>query len=51
MRDVQKVPVTMACRLMGLRMEERPQDIEDSSQYNEYAVAESRHGVALQPWG
>jgi hypothetical protein len=36
------VPVTTAWRVLGLRMEERPPNMEGSC---EYAVADSRQGV------
>jgi hypothetical protein len=42
------VPVTTAWRVLGLRMEERPPDMEGSC---EYAVTDSRQGVVLQLGG
>jgi hypothetical protein len=42
------VPVTTAWRVLGLRMEERPPNMEGSC---EYAVADSRQGVVLQLGG
>jgi hypothetical protein len=45
------VPVTMACRVLRLGMEERPSDMDGSCEYTEYAVADSRQWVILQIGG
>jgi hypothetical protein len=45
------VPVTTAWRVLRLRMEERPADMEVSCKYTEKAVADSRQGVVLQLGG
>ena len=45
------VSITTAWRVLRLRMEERPADIELSCEYIEEAVADSRQGVVLQVVG
>jgi hypothetical protein len=40
-------PVTTAWRVLRLRMEELPPDMENSCEYIEFAVADSRQGVVL----
>jgi hypothetical protein len=45
------VPVTTAWRVLRLRMEERPPDMEGSCEYIEQAVADSRQGVVFQLGG
>jgi hypothetical protein len=45
------VPVTTARRVLRLRMEERPSDMDGGGEYIKYAVADSRHRVVLQPGG
>jgi hypothetical protein len=45
------VPVPTAWRVLGLRMEERSPDMEDSCEYIEYAVVDRQQGVALQLGG
>ena len=42
------VPVTAARRVLRLRMEERPSDMDGGGEYIEYTVADSRHRVVLQ---
>jgi hypothetical protein len=41
------VPVTIAWRVLRLRMEELPPGMESSSEYIEYAVANSQQGAVL----
>jgi hypothetical protein len=45
------VPVPTAWRVLGLRMEERPPDMEVSCEYIEKAVVDRQQGVAIQLWG
>jgi hypothetical protein len=42
------IPVATAWRVLGLRMEERPPDMEVSCEYIELAVADRKQGVVLQ---
>jgi hypothetical protein len=45
------IPVPTAWSVLGLRMEERPPDMEVSCEYIETAVADRKQGVVLQLWG
>ena len=45
------VPVTTASRVLGLRMEERPPDMEDSCEYIEQVVMDSRQEGGPPVWG
>ena len=45
------VSVTTAWRVLTLRMEERPTDMEGNCEYIEQAVADSRQGVVRQLGG
>jgi hypothetical protein len=46
-----RLPVTTACHVLRLRMDERPPDMEGSYEYIEYAVADRQHRVVLQLGG
>jgi hypothetical protein len=48
---LREVPVPTACRVLGLRMEERPPDMEVSCEYIEEAVVDRQQGMALQLGG
>jgi hypothetical protein len=49
--DVDGPLVTMAWRVLRLRMEGRPPDTEDGYEYIQEAAADSRQGVILQLGG